>query len=70
MHRTRVVSGDTAGVPGELLQAGPDGLIVACGSGQIALCELQFEGGKRLNAAAVVAGRRLPPGTRFAKPEA
>lgn len=72
VHKTRVVdaSGPTAGVPGELLRASPEGLIVACGGGSIALCELQFEGGKRLNAAAVMAGRRLPLGTRFAKPEA
>jgi methionyl-tRNA formyltransferase len=72
VHKTRVVdSGDAAGgSAGELLSASAEGLIVACGRGRIALCELQFEGGKRLNAAAVIAGRRLPPGTRFAKPEA
>jgi methionyl-tRNA formyltransferase len=72
VHKTRVVQrdGPSAGSAGELLSASADGLVVACGSGSIALCELQFEGGKRLSAAAVVAGRRLPPGTRFAKPEA
>ena len=72
VHKTRVIDASTpaGGEPGELLRVSGDGLVVACGSGSIALCELQFEGGKRLDAAAVIAGRRLPPGTRFAKPEA
>ncbi|HKU42079.1 MAG TPA: methionyl-tRNA formyltransferase [Polyangiales bacterium] len=72
VHRTRVVESDCAAAaePGELVRASSEGLVVACGRGSLALCELQFKGGKRLSAAAVIAGRRLPLGTRFAKPEA
>ena len=40
-------------------------LLVACGSGALALEEIQPAGGKRMTAAAFLAGRPLPAGTRF-----
>ncbi len=71
VHRTRVVDEGAPGVTaGEVVGASAEGIQVACGRGRIAVSELQFEGGKRLTAAAVLAGRRLPAGARFAKPDA
>jgi methionyl-tRNA formyltransferase len=71
IHRTRVAT--DAGEhprPGQLLGPASDGVCVACGRGQLVVCELQFDGGKRLPAAAVLSGGRLPADARFAKPDA
>ena len=54
-----------AGQPGEVVRADADQLVVACGSGALALSEVQPAGSKRMPAAAFLAGRPLPPGTRF-----
>ena len=51
--------------PGEVLHAAADGLVVACGSGALALQEIQPAGSKRMTAAAFLAGRPLAPGTRL-----
>jgi methionyl-tRNA formyltransferase len=51
--------------PGEVLQAEADRLLVACGSGALALQEVQPAGSKRMTAAAFLAGRPLSAGTRF-----
>jgi methionyl-tRNA formyltransferase len=53
------------GAPGEILRAEADRLIVACGSGALALREIQPAGSKRMSAAAFLAGRPLTPGTRL-----
>ncbi len=50
---------------GAVLLAEADRLLVACGSGALALQEIQPAGGKRMTAAAFLAGRPLPAGTRF-----
>jgi methionyl-tRNA formyltransferase len=55
---------------GRLLGTHAEAVLVACGEGVLAITELQFEGGKRLPAATALAGRRLPPQARFAKPDA
>src|SRR5512143_981249 len=54
-----------AGAPGEVLRAEADQLIVACGSAALALQEIQPAGSKRMSAAAFLAGRPLPPGSRL-----
>jgi methionyl-tRNA formyltransferase len=52
------------GAPGAVLGLTPDGgLAVACGEGAVAFGELQLPGRRRLPAAAVLAGRPIPPGT-------
>jgi methionyl-tRNA formyltransferase len=56
--RAEAVEGGS-GSPGEILQADRNGLVVACGSGALKLLELQAAGGKRVDAAAFVAGRAL-----------
>jgi methionyl-tRNA formyltransferase len=48
-----------SGVPGEVIAADRNGLVVACGSGMLRLLEVQAAGGKRVEAAAFVAGRAL-----------
>jgi methionyl-tRNA formyltransferase len=54
-----------AGAAGELLRADADQLVVACGSGALALQELQPAGGRRMTAVAFLAGHPLLPGARF-----
>jgi methionyl-tRNA formyltransferase len=52
-------------VPGTVLQADRNGILVACGSGSLRVLEVQLEGGRRLEAAAFLAGHPLSPGTRL-----
>jgi len=59
----QVVTG--SGEPGTALPADADRLLVACGSGALALQAVQPAGGKRMTAAAFLAGRPVPVGTRF-----
>jgi methionyl-tRNA formyltransferase len=51
--------------PGTLVEAAAAGIVVACGAGSLRLLEVQPAGGRRMGAAAYVAGRRLAHGTRF-----
>jgi methionyl-tRNA formyltransferase len=63
----RVVDGQAAdGRPGEVLGLRPEGLVIACAGGAIAFAELQLPGRRRLPAAAVLAGHRIPAGTVLA----
>ena len=63
LWRPRVVSG--RGEAGRILGADRDGLIVGCGDGAVAIGELQLPGRRRLAAAALLAGRPIPVGTRL-----
>lgn len=56
-----------AGQPGALLRADAEQLVVACGSGALALHAVQPAGSKRMPAAAFLAGRPLAPGTGFGR---
>jgi len=49
-------------LPGELLAVGRDGLLVACGEGVLRVIELQKAGGRRVDAAAFLAGHPLLQG--------
>ena len=64
--RASVVDG--AGDPGAVIAVGPDGVVVAGGSGAIRLEELQRAGGKRLPARAFLRGFPLVVGERFEPP--
>jgi len=57
------VAGDAA--PGTVVSAAAAGIVVACGDGALRVTEVQPAGGKRMNAAAFVAGRRIASGDRF-----
>jgi methionyl-tRNA formyltransferase len=63
LYRPRVVSG--SGVPGVVLGADRDGLIVACGADAVAFAELQLPGKKRMSAQALLAGRPIATGTKL-----
>jgi len=63
----RVQAAPATSAPGTVL-ASADKLVVACGSDAVAFGELQLPGRKRLPAAAVLAGRPIPDGTRLSTP--
>jgi methionyl-tRNA formyltransferase len=51
-----------SGSPGEILEAGQSGILVACGSGSLRILELQRESARRLTAAQFLAGHQLTQG--------
>ena len=53
------------GIPGTVLHASADSVVVATGAGALRLLELQRAGGKRLPAQAFLAGTPVVPGARF-----
>lgn len=61
VHRA-AFAGDT-GPQGRVLAAGPDGIVVAAGTGALRLHEVQPEGRRRMAVADFVAGHPVPPGT-------
>jgi methionyl-tRNA formyltransferase len=60
--RARVTPAE--GAPGAILEAGPGGIVVACGADALCVEELQRAGGKRLPAAQFLAGFSLAAGER------
>ena len=50
---------------GSIVTADASGVVVACGEGVLRITELQPAGGRRMGAAAFLAGRRIAPGARF-----
>lgn len=54
-----------SGTPGTVLSASGEGLRVACGEGALTVLELQKAGGRRLAAAAFLAGQSLAPGEQL-----
>ena len=61
--RARVV--DAHGAPGEVLDTGQE-IVVACGTGGLAVSELQRAGARRLQAPEFLRGHALATGVRFA----
>ncbi len=62
--RAEAVSGAGAGLPpGTITRADGDGIEVACATGRLRLLEVQAAGGKRLSAAAFLAGRSVTVGS-------
>ena len=60
-----VVETARTGSPGEVLDADERGIVVACGTDALRLLELQSAGGKRLSAAAFLAGHAIARGSFF-----
>jgi methionyl-tRNA formyltransferase len=54
-----------AGAPGQIVDIGSQGILVACGSGALRLIELQRAGGRRISAAEFGHGIQLPTPDRF-----
>jgi len=59
------VESAAASDPGTVLRADAGGIVVACGEGALRLTEVQREGGRRLPAAAFLAGHPLESGARL-----
>jgi methionyl-tRNA formyltransferase len=53
------------GAPGDVVQVGADGIVVAASEGAVNITALQKAGAKRMNAAAFIGGATLVPGTRL-----
>ena len=62
--RARTV--ESVGAPGEVIAAGADAIVVGCGTGALAITELQRAGGRRLTAAEFLRGTPLDAHERFA----
>jgi methionyl-tRNA formyltransferase len=65
LHRSTVENTSGAAVPGAILEAEGDRLIVAAGAGTLRVLEIQPEGKRTLTAREFLAGHRFPPGVRF-----
>jgi methionyl-tRNA formyltransferase len=64
--RAQLASVDTAQLmPGTVIGADPNGIVVACGEGALRLAELQKAGGKRLAVAQFLAGTPIAAGGCF-----
>ncbi len=61
--RVRVVEGE--GHPGEVLQVGRTGFVVATGRGAVEVLEVQPPGGRRMSGSEYARGYRLKPGDRL-----
>ena len=57
------IGADAAGVPGTVLRADKDGLLIACGAGGLLVTELQLEGKRRMTVRDFLAGHSLSVGT-------
>jgi methionyl-tRNA formyltransferase len=67
--RTTPLAETVTAPPGTVVHAGPDGVHVATGHGDVlALRELQSEGGRALPAADFLRGHSTQPGSRFSNP--
>jgi methionyl-tRNA formyltransferase len=56
---------ERSGAPGEVLEAGEGGLVIACGEGAVRIADVHPAGQKRLAAAQWARGRGVAPGDRF-----
>lgn len=70
LWNSRLVAADgQTGEPGTLLAvSAQEGVLVACGQGQVLVTEFQKAGGKRLGSVDFLAGTPLRPGDRFHPP--
>jgi len=57
-----------AGEPGRTLIAGPQEIVIACGTRALAVTQIQRAGGKRVSAAEFLRGHAVAAGTRFGQP--
>jgi methionyl-tRNA formyltransferase len=55
------------GEPGEILEVGRDGLVVACGDGALALGQVQPEGCRAMSSRDYARGRRVTKGERLSR---
>ena len=65
VHKTAVVDG--RGQPGEVIEAAGDRLVVAAGTGAVALLVIQLPGKKPFTAAEFLRGHRIQPGDQLGR---
>ena len=65
LHRSTQAAGDASGVPGSVLEAAGDRLVVATGAGALQILVIQAEGKRPMAARDFLAGHPLAPGDRF-----
>jgi len=58
---------DGRGEPGEVIDVGRDGMVVACGEGAVALGLVQPEGGRAMSSMDYARGRRVKKGERLSR---
>src|SRR5207248_2504900 len=61
----RAEPANQSGSPGQILESGNGGILVASGMGSLRILELQRENARRLTAAQFLAGHPLSPGDRL-----
>lgn len=62
IHQVRKIAAKRQAKPGEVLDATPEGLEIACGQGALLLKEVQLEGGKRMEIETFLKGHDLKTG--------
>ena len=63
--RAQAAGSEPGAAPGTVLEATARGIVVECGRGRLVIGEVQPAGGRRMNAAAFVAGRGVEAGVRL-----
>ena len=61
----RATPAAASGSPGEVLEAGAGGIVVACGEASLRVEELQRAGGRRLSPKEFLSGHTVLPGEHF-----
>lgn len=61
----RAEEAESSGLPGEILRADKEGILVGCGQHALRILNLQREGGRRLHAREFLAGHPLTPGAHL-----
>src|SRR5439155_25643061 len=59
------IAGQSSAAPGEVLEAGKNGIVIACGQQSLRILVLQREGGRRLKAREFLAGHPLKAGQQL-----
>jgi methionyl-tRNA formyltransferase len=61
----KIITGEGRERAGRVVQAGPEGVMVATGKGYLLIKEVQLEGRKRMSAGEFIIGNEIPPGTKM-----
>jgi methionyl-tRNA formyltransferase len=61
----RAEPAEKAGMPGTVIEARPQGIVIACGTGSLDILELQRAGRKRMTPAEFLLGHPIYPGERL-----
>ena len=66
LWRAKVLPGQPGAAPGQVLQASAGQLHIACGDGALRLTQLQYPGGRRIDAPGFLRARPIEAGDRLA----